>query len=1184
MMNDASFVAMTSPMGRRAHSLIELSSNVERLETASQVDRALCMDSSVSENERMTGDGHRVQFNGVARKSDRSSHVSRSDMGRSLAHVYEPTLQERAQHFLEGPSGLYLELVNFAFSVLIFALYIAELYHPNLGGLVTKRAIELTLTSFFILDLGLHLFVAPRPLQYLFSIYGMIDVITIIPSFFIFFVTRTKSQAFFVLRVLRIFRSLRVLRLKRFIKFKRHGFNYELSVFLLSSIAVILCAAGLYHAMEEPHYLNDNGAFRFHEALYFILVTISTIGYGDISPQTSLGQVFVMLLIIAVFTIVPQKAAKLNDLAKLNHAYDGDYTRRDSRSGHVIVSGYELRMDSILDFLDEFYHCSRGNIHLDVVFMCEAPPSPEVTRLLATDRNAIRTRYLRGSLSNAIDQQRARLGESTAVFFLANKLFRSYSAQQDAAMLLHTLSVRNFADSSGKCLDIYLQLRSHDPELEMTSQLLGGNTTNTSELRTMILARATTCPGASTLILNLLQSVSTAEYMKSYQGSKLWIEEYVDGMSFQLFPIIFTKKFQYEKYDDVVRNIYERYNALLITIRPRRSGRSSGEEEMEDPELRIAPFQTTIRVGDVGIVLAKTASDVLHIATSYGYWSEEMGCRVTTSQLVRPVRVSSDSLIKRPTNSFWSSDSWSIPVMDAYSTSIRRSVAMATNPSPMARSPRTSLGKTDEIISATTPPSIVMMPIIEAVRTKQIDLVQKILEKDHFIFDGKHLEGHFVVCAGRLRETLSIVAFIKHFCALEQRVRPGVVAALASIHVGSVPRYNSDPTCVLLVENLPKAEKLAQVLKRIEEKGEDISSLMQNVLFLEGNAAKVCDLGNAGIQSARRVLLMPSQAEAARFKFNPTSPDPSSATRHVTTPRYESLADFGVINSLLVAEVVRDELSSQSSGRFSPRRRQSSRQHLNGENSESALDFYRRQEEQGIPLESIKLRMLERFPDMDPRAFDDGDDMIGDALQLYDQSHSQPDDGGIMDANRDRDGADDLDGLNMIAMLHHASSARFCRPQDPAVCHDEFPYLSPSFASGNVFLSSVLDRVICQAFYNPYITDVVRALAVGHDPTTTFPTIDETRPEQSQNPGAARKPSGGSSQNTSRRLFQVVVHESYVGSTFFNAFQDFLSINMLVIGLLRYPSPVLENFRPYVYTCPAPETTLHSNDRFFVLG
>ncbi|KAG6961930.1 hypothetical protein JG687_00007432 [Phytophthora cactorum] len=158
--------------------------------------------------------------------------------------------------------------------MLIFFAYIAELYDKDIYYSDSRAAVEVIATSFFIFDFGLHLFVANDPWKYVFSGHGMIDLVTIIPSLI---VVRTRSNLMFVFRVLRIFRILRVLRLARYIKFKKHGFEYELGVFILSTIAVILCAAGIYQALESDEY-DDDDKLEFHDSLYFVLVTVSTIG------------------------------------------------------------------------------------------------------------------------------------------------------------------------------------------------------------------------------------------------------------------------------------------------------------------------------------------------------------------------------------------------------------------------------------------------------------------------------------------------------------------------------------------------------------------------------------------------------------------------------------------------------------------------------------------------------------------------------------------------------------------------------------------------------------------------------------------------------------------------------------------------------------------------------------------
>ncbi|KAF4041341.1 hypothetical protein GN244_ATG06520 [Phytophthora infestans] len=81
----------------------------------------------------------------------------RAEVGRSVAQIYVPTLQERAHTMLAGSYGLALELVNFALSMLIFLAYIAELYDQDIYYSHSRFAVEVVATSFFIFDFGLHL-------------------------------------------------------------------------------------------------------------------------------------------------------------------------------------------------------------------------------------------------------------------------------------------------------------------------------------------------------------------------------------------------------------------------------------------------------------------------------------------------------------------------------------------------------------------------------------------------------------------------------------------------------------------------------------------------------------------------------------------------------------------------------------------------------------------------------------------------------------------------------------------------------------------------------------------------------------------------------------------------------------------------------------------------------------------
>ncbi|KAG7390547.1 hypothetical protein PHYPSEUDO_007487 [Phytophthora pseudosyringae] len=1095
----------------------------------------------------------------VRMSSAHSSSVSRekrTEVGRSVAQAYVPTLQERAHVALAGPYGLALEIVNFALSMLIFFAYIAELYDQDIYSFDSRTAVEMIATSFFIFDFGLHLFVATDPRwKYVFSAHGMIDLVTIIPSLIVFVDPGSRSNLMFVFSVLRIFRVLRVLRLARYIKFKKHGFEYELGVFILSTIAVILCAAGIYQALESDHVDNRQG-------------------YGDVTPRTVLGHVFVIVVIIGIFTIVPAEVNKLNALAKQSNPWDKEAVVKSS--GHVIVSGYNLSASTALEFLQEFYHPSRGSIHLDVVFVSDEPPSSELLCILEKQKYRRRTSYLRGSLMKERDQNRVKMASATAVFFLANN--RHEPAQQDAATILHAVSIRNYADSCGQHVDIYVQLLSRVYEYEMSSLLLGANATKTSALKDMLLARAAVCPGASTLILNLIRSYHLGQYAKRRTWSKAWIHEYLDGLTYQVFPIIFSSRFEHRKFGVVARHIYEKYGALLISTLSQKTGhgvvRSDGAQ---GGIAHLAPFGSFIHEG--------TASDVIRIVNSYGYWEDgsEGGLRSPASLFATPVRVSSDSLWRRsprhrfhPTTRSASVRNIRLDLADQGEDSRWRDPATGVEGTindtlvrncdvPAAALPADTKSKppTRRFSRVHSMPSVVNSPsngssLYAAIHSKEIEKIDAVFERDHYRSNVKGQSGHYVICSRSLSDAVSIANLLRRYVQQECKHK-----ALDSAR----GRSAEEARIVFLLAYKPTAQDLLMVSE------ESSANLLRSVLLVVGSPARTNDLVRVEASKARQVVILPLDKSVSR------EADQLASTYEVfefglsgqnTWTDDERLADFGVVCSLLAVEITNQSLSRRASPRN--QRRRSSRIESELGSSPATHISFKRELEQGIPLESVKLRTLGRFPGLDPGLFREKSDVIDAALQQFE---SQPP--RVVERKTTTAGSWPVN-RNTLSVLHYACNAKLCRPCDEAV-QDEFPSLTPSFAGGSIFLSSLLNRIVCQAFYNPYIMEAIEALANGSG-SQNFSKRDAEMGSASRGTAGL----GSSSESPHRRLFDVEIDDEFVGGAFLDIFLEYISKEMLVIGVMRHTCSELDNLLPFVYTCPPSSLLMHSKDRLFVLG
>ncbi len=177
-----------------------------------------------------------------------------------------------------------------------------ESYHKEYGSIL--KIVEWTITGLFIIEYGLRIWVLNKKSKYIFSFYGVIDLLAILPSFLGLFFIGTHFLA--IIRTLRLLRVFSVFQLSNYtkqgnilIKSMRNSWS-KLSVFLLSVITIITVVGTLMYLIEGA----ENGFRNIPVAIYWTIVTITTVGYGDISPGTPLGQFLASLTMIIGYAII----------------------------------------------------------------------------------------------------------------------------------------------------------------------------------------------------------------------------------------------------------------------------------------------------------------------------------------------------------------------------------------------------------------------------------------------------------------------------------------------------------------------------------------------------------------------------------------------------------------------------------------------------------------------------------------------------------------------------------------------------------------------------------------------------------------------------------------------------------------------------------------------------------------
>lgn len=165
-------------------------------------------------------------------------------------------------------------------------------------------AAEWIFTILFTIEYAMRLFSAPNRKQYVFSFFGIVDLLSLIPTYLSLFFSGV--QYLLVVRILRVLRIFRVLRLMRYLQ--QAGFlltalrasRQKIIVFFFSIMMLVTVYGSVMYVVEGP----EHGFTSIPISIYWAIVTLTTVGYGDITPHTPFGQAIASLIMITGYSII----------------------------------------------------------------------------------------------------------------------------------------------------------------------------------------------------------------------------------------------------------------------------------------------------------------------------------------------------------------------------------------------------------------------------------------------------------------------------------------------------------------------------------------------------------------------------------------------------------------------------------------------------------------------------------------------------------------------------------------------------------------------------------------------------------------------------------------------------------------------------------------------------------------
>ena len=477
-----------------------------------------------------------------------------------------------------------LDIINCVFSTIVTIFYIISTYtNPETTKTDERinkfiKIIEFFLIIYFIIHYLLRLYCSQNRVMTFFEILNLVDIIIII--FLILskqnFVKKSYSE--YYIRGAKMFRILILFKLENILEKRANeqiSFLYEVAVTLISIIfisnAIILELENDY-IRDQPDYEGEKDLYKFHDIFYFELVTLSTVGLGDITPKTDLGRFTIIITIIITIAVIPVIPSKISTVFSLNSKYSRiKYNKNSKIPKHLVLIG-NCGPESFEACLEELYHEDHANLDFDTIIM-QKKPDERMLKIFDKKSYFNKIFYLSGDVFEHKDLARAKINNSICAIILANKVTSNHK-KEDFFNIMKAFSIVKysniFPDIKNNTRVLLQLILPETKEIYYSSLLQNKENENIQiicleEIKLQLLGKSCQCPGINTIIAMLITSKKPDIQIKEIYNLDPWMEEYLIGLENEIYCIKIKCELLFNlTFNDLVKIIYELTEFIVI--------------------------------------------------------------------------------------------------------------------------------------------------------------------------------------------------------------------------------------------------------------------------------------------------------------------------------------------------------------------------------------------------------------------------------------------------------------------------------------------------------------------------------------------------------------------------------------------------------------------------------------------
>ncbi|XP_043993308.1 calcium-activated potassium channel subunit alpha-1a isoform X11 [Gambusia affinis] len=499
-------------------------------------------------------------------------------------------------------TGRVLVVLVFALSIGALGIYFIDSSDPiescqNFYKDFTLQ-IDMAFNVFFLLYFGLRFIAANDKLWFWLEVNSVVDFFTVPPVF----VSVYLNRSWLGLRFLRALRLIQFSEILQFLNILKTSNSIKLVNLCSIFISTWLTAAGFIHLVENSgdpwENFENSQSLSYWECVYLLMVTMSTVGYGDVYAKTTLGRLFMVFFILGGLAMFASYVPEIIELIGNRKKYGGSYSAVNGRK-HIVVCGH-ITLESVSNFLKDFLHKDRDDVNVEIVFLHNISPNLELEALFK--RHFTQVEFYQGSVLNPHDLARVKIESADACLILANKYCGDPDAE-DASNIMRVISIKNYHPKI-RIITQMLQYhnKAHLLNIPSWNWKEGDDAICLAELKAGFIAQSCLAQGLSTMLANLFSMRSFIEIEED-----TWQKYYLEGVANEMYTEYLSSAFVGLSFPTVCELCYVKLKLLLIAI----EFKSEQRESRSRKRILINPGNhVKLQEGTLGFFIASDAKEV----------------------------------------------------------------------------------------------------------------------------------------------------------------------------------------------------------------------------------------------------------------------------------------------------------------------------------------------------------------------------------------------------------------------------------------------------------------------------------------------------------------------------------------------------------------------------------------------